>query len=260
MNRLCNVLMVILLCLGCSKTQAQPNPPEKGWLWYKEEKVKPKPKPKQEEKKPSSASPKAEQLSATQIMQQKREEFEELLSAAALEPTLDNVTLVKNKQLEFENKSSQFADYWVLSHLMDSKGYSHGGNPNPWHREIAQKEREEKLGEQLKQVSKKYGLFFAFKQSCPYCHKFAPVVARFAEKYNFEIKGISVDGGTLAGIANISKDNGALSVINPDGIYPALFLANPQTMEVIPIAWGMVTTEQLLNNMEAVLKQKEMKL
>lgn len=253
MKLLCSFLLSAILI---SSSFAKPfyESAEKGWFWYKEEKL--PPKKKEEEKKQPKAEP-VRPLTSNEQIKKMREEYEEILATALLNPTLENVTLAKNKQLEFEERSQQFSDVWVLSHLLESKGYSHQGNPHPWHQQLLQKEKKKVLGQKLRELSKHYGLFFAFKESCPYCHQFAPVVARFAREYGFEIKGISADGGVVEGIDNLSKDNGALSVINPEGIYPALFLANPKTMEVIPIAWGMVTTEQLLNNLEVVLQQLE---
>lgn len=252
MNQLCRAILCFIICLPVYASSLQDSP-EKGWLWYKEEKEKPK---KPEEKKVPE-TPKTKPLSATEQVKQMREIFEEQLAVAVLNPTLENVTLVKNMQLEFEARSQVFSDAWVLSHIIESKGYSHGGNPHPWHQEMLLKEKEEQMSKKLEHLARSYGLFFAFKESCPYCHKFSPVVARFASKHGFQVKGISADGGTVEGIADISADNGALAKINPDGIYPALFLANPRTMEVIPIAWGMVTTDQLMNNLETVIKQME---
>ncbi|MEN8236792.1 MAG: conjugal transfer protein TraF [Pseudomonadota bacterium] len=254
------------LSLCCSIVQAVPvcckafvEKPEQGWLWYREQQFFKSEPLKQETAKQLIRQNLKQQLKPPKTNAERielmRKEFAETLATALLQPTLSNVTQVKQKQLEFEARSTEFAKMWSLSHLLQSSGYSHNGNPHPWHQAIAQKQRAERLTEQLKQLAKTYGLFFAFKQSCPYCHRFAPVVARFAESYGFELQGIAADGGVMAGIAKVVRDNGALALINPQGVYPALFLANPSTMQVIPVAWGMVTQEQLLQNLELLLPQ-----
>ncbi len=243
--------------LGVVAGQAKPfvENPEEGWLWYKEGKE--EKAPKIEEKPKLDVSQEKKPLTANDRVLEIRKEFEEVLATALLQPTIQNVTQAKRKQAELEQRAEEFSNMWVLAHLLDAKGASHQGNAHPWYQEISQKEQERNLTKKLHQLSQTYGLFFAFKQSCPYCHRFAPVIAQFAQTYGFEVKGISADGGKIEGIPNVSKDNGALAVINPEGIYPALFLANPKTMEVIPIAWGMVTNEQLLNNFATILPQLE---
>ena len=256
MQWLCRVSL--FLCCGAVQilpAVCQPfvEKPEQGWLWYREQPFFDR-KPLKRETLKGEERLHGPKTNAERI-ELMRKEFAEILATALLRPTLQNVTQAKQKQLEFEDRSTEFAKMWTLSHLLESKGYSHKGNPHPWHQEISRKQRDERLTAQLKQLSKTYGLFFAFKQSCPYCHRFAPVVAIFSQKYGFELKGISAGGGVIEGIKNVSRDNGALAVINPDGVYPALFLANPKTMQVVPVAWGMVTTEQLLQNLEVVLPQ-----
>lgn len=254
MKKICSFILCVLIAASL-KAESIQDAPEKGWLWYKEEKNLRK---KKEDKLVTQgpAAP-AKSLSAVEQVKELKEEFEEVLAEAIIHPTLENATLAKNKQRQIEKQAEKFSDAWTKSHLMESNGYSHQSNPHPWHQEMLHKEKEEKMYKKLKKLSKSYGLFFAFKESCPYCHKFAPVVVSFAKTYEFEVKGISADGGVVEGIDNISKDNGALSVINPEGVYPALYLVNPKTTEVIPIAWGMVTIDQLLNNLETVFQQTE---
>lgn len=151
------------------------------------------------------------------------------------------------------DRSDTFSKMWMLASLLSEQGYHHSSNPNNASQKIYKHQREQRLKSKLKQLSRHYGLFFIFKQDCPYCHQFAPLVSAFAAEYGFELKGISKDGGTLAGVTNISRDNGALAALNPEGIYPLLLLANPKTLEVIPIARGMVSESQLLENFNTII-------
>ncbi|KAB2837120.1 MAG: conjugal transfer protein TraF [Caedimonadaceae bacterium] len=230
-----------------------------GWLWYKD----PSPEvfKKQEEKKPKGASskkdkgPKAQdpkgpyQERLTKI----RENFEEAMAESILHPTLQNVTRTKKLHDEMVATSEKFSALWAVSALTTTEGHDPSTNLNPLNRRIYEQQKSQTLEKKLKVLSKHYGLFFVFKMDCPYCHQFAPLVLEFGEKFGFELKGISKEGGSLPGLKNTSKDNGILSLINPEGVYPALFLANPNTLEVIPVAWGMVSYTELLQNIETVL-------
>jgi len=38
---------------------------------------------------------------------------------------------------------------------------------------------------------------FFFRGACPYCHKFAPLLKAFADRYGFRLVDVSLDGGGL---------------------------------------------------------------
>lgn len=227
-----------------------------GWLWYKEQA--PEPIKKEESPQPESLKSPSKKKETYQAQLTKlREHFEEAMAKSILVPTLENVNETRALHDQMFHKSEQFSQLWMVSTLMDGRGHEATTNLNPLHRKIYEQDKTEKLSSQLKTLSKTYGLFFVFKPDCPYCHKFVPLVAEFANKFGFELKGISKDGGTLPGLTNISKDNGILNLINLEGIYPALFLANPKTLEVMPVAWGMVSYTELLQNFETLIQAME---
>lgn len=175
------------------------------------------------------------------------------MAESILHPTLQNVTRTKKLHDEMVTASEKFSALWAVSALTTTEAHDPSTNLNPLNRRIYEQQKAQALEKKLKKLSKNFGLFFVFKMDCPYCHQFAPLVVEFGEKFGFELKGISKEGGLLPGLQNTSKDNGILSLINPEGVYPALFLANPNTLEVIPIAWGMVSYTELLQNIETVL-------
>ncbi|MBX9697514.1 MAG: conjugal transfer protein TraF [Alphaproteobacteria bacterium] len=237
-----------------------------GWLWYKD------PSPEflkaHAEKKTQPASQNASQDDPKKVkdtraqdpkgpyqekLTQLRENFEEAMAESILIPTLQNVARTKKLHDEMVVASEKFSALWAVSALTTREGHDPSTNLNPLNRRIYEQQKTQHLELKLKKLSKSFGLFFVFKMDCPYCHQFAPLVLEFGEKFGFELKGISKEEGNLPGLSNASKDNGILSWINPEGVYPALFLANPKTMEVIPIAWGMVSYSELLQNIETVL-------
>lgn len=245
------LLMTPSLVLASGLNQPQ------GWLWYKD------PSPEVFNKQEKTASEKvkgtstkdthAKGLRPQEKLAKVRETFEEAMAESILHPTLQNVTRTKKLHDEMVTASEKFSALWAVSDLTTTEGHDPSTNLNPVHRKLYEQQKAQTLEKKLKTLSKHYGLFFVFKMDCPYCHQFAPLVVEFGEKFGFEMKGISKEGGNLPGLSNASKDNGILRLINPDGVYPALFLANPNTLEVIPIAWGMVSYTELLQNIETIL-------
>lgn len=248
------LLMPNMVCAAglASVEQLQPE----GWLWYKD----PSPEllKKQAEMKPKGSPSKKDNGPKAQLAKM-RETFEEAMAESILHPTLQNVARTKKLHDEMVVASEKFSALWAVSALTTTEGHDPSTNLNPLNRRIYEQQKTQHLEKKLKKISKNFGLFFVFKMDCPYCHQFAPLVVEFGEKFGFEVKGISKEGGNLPGPSNASKDNGILSLINPEGVYPALFLANPKTMEVIPIAWGMVSYSELLQNIETVLPLLENK-
>lgn len=247
--------ILILLVSGSLMAENFDQRSPEGWLWYKD----PSPEVLKKEKVPQTPSSETKKDSYNAQLTKLRESFEEAIAKSILEPSLQNVQVAKQLHDQMVASSEKFAGLWTVSSLLDTKGHALSTNLNPLHRKIYDQQKSQSLEIKLKNISKTHGLFFAFKEGCPYCHKFVPLIIEFAEKFGFEMKGVSREGGNLPGLLNASKDNGILDLINPEGVYPALFLANPSTMEVIPVAWGMVSYTELLQNFETVLSFMENK-
>ncbi len=132
--------------------------------------------------------------------------------------------------------------------VLDASNWDAKGHGNRVHREILREEEHQQLQKNLKEMAKSFGLFFFFKEGCAYCHAFASIVKDFAENYGFQIKAVSYDGGTIKEFPSASLDNGTIRKLNPYLIFPALFLVNPKSGEVVPLSWGM--------NARSVLEQQ----
>jgi len=238
-------------CISASWYEAK----DQGWMWYKAV-----PHPRKENKnRPLSSKVSSNNLTARDKVKKIQEAFEESTAKSILDPTLPNVAQTIKLQRLIVERASKFSDMWMLANLLDTQNFDPTSHDNAAYREIRRKEDEKQLNLKLKILSKHYGLFFVFKSSCPYCHRFAPIVKEFSTLFGFEVKAISADGGVMNEFKNAAQDNGALKIINPQGVYPALFLANPKTMEIIPIAWGLVSITELKENCRYILTMMEQK-
>lgn len=251
------VFASLLLLMGISTSQANwYGKKEQGWFWYKKERSLDRTRSRKKMSSPQNKRPKT----YTQRLSDLQKEVKEYQARAVLEPSLENIHQFQQLQERLINQASRFENIWRMAALLSPKGYRPSDQPSSRHREIFEQQKKNQLDQTLKTLSRTHGLFFVYKQGCPYCHQFAPLVCQFAKTYGFEIKAISADGGEIDEFPEAVLDNGTLSIINPKGIYPALFLVNPQRQRVTPVAWGMVSLSQLLDNMALFLDAKEKNL
>jgi conjugal transfer pilus assembly protein TraF len=108
-------------------------------------------------------------------------------------------------------------------------------------------ERKKEKQRTLEALSKRYGVFFAFRSDCPFCHKFAPVVKMLEEK-GFNIMPISMDGGFLPEFASnkTKMNNGELAKLGIEvNVVPALFLFDAKTNQVVTIGFGFMAFDEV---------------
>ena len=83
----------------------------------------------------------------------------------------------------------------------------------------------------------KASLIFFFRGDCPYCHKFAPILKKFAERYGFTVIPVAVDGGTLPEYP-YPKEDYTLGRQLKVAQVPALFMIQPEDNRVAAVAYG----------------------
>jgi conjugal transfer pilus assembly protein TraF len=241
------ILIILLSLINVCFAESWASASQKGWLWYKRT---PKPKSKIEEEKPAKV---AETLSYRQQAKKVREQFEEIQAKAVLHPTLENVQALQQAQEKTMNQATTFQEMWMLTSML-SGGYRESDQPFPQHRQIYKDQQDQQLDQKIRELAKTFGLFFVFKRDCPYCHQFAPIVRQFISQYGFDYKAISPDGEPLSEFPDAVADNGTIRSINPEGVYPMLFLVNPHTRQVIPLARGLVNLDHLKDNCKTIIQ------
>lgn len=247
---------IILILSGSCQAGSWYTKDPQGWLWYKRA---PQKKVLDSHKaQPDKDNPK-KPLSYSDRIKQVQENFEEVKAKAILEPSLENVSDFQRAQNAIFYQAEMFQKMLMIAAMMESNNPETVAMTSPASREISQRNREEKLEREIKQLAKQYGIFFLFKNDCPYCHQFAPVVRELIDKYGFEYKAISKDGLPSTGVPlkefpEAVLDNGTIDKLNPEGIYPYLLLVNPQTREVIPLSKGLVNRDQLKENLSVIIQ------
>jgi conjugal transfer pilus assembly protein TraF len=225
-----------------------------GWHWYQslsdsnieESKT-------EEEKKGYGFSPSSAQT-PTEKIEAQRKELETRLHTAILEPNRENIITYILAQKALMDQSQRFSEAWkqvVLTTPSLDETLVHPVNQNARH--IYYDEQRRQLFKKIQGLASEYGLFFFFRQNCPYCHHFAPVVKRFTGKYGWFVLGISLDGGSLPEFPHAKQDNGIVERLGITHV-PALIALHPQTGKLIPLAYGMVSESEIEERIELLTK------
>lgn len=242
---------------------AEDTPP--GWLWYQDpllssEEASPvEEKPDAKEKTSlSSVTPDIEALTPAETRGRSLgRQFEAQVALALENPTFENVRRAQVLQREMFDRAERFQKMWQQVGVMDPDTYAPDMNPNTAYRALYKKRQGQERSQKIKALAGSWGLFFLVKKGCPYCAQFEPQVKRLETQFGFEVKVVSPDGGQVELFPKVSADNGSLASLNPQGIYPALLLANPERGTVVPLSWGMTSYDQLLENFDIVLQALE---
>jgi conjugal transfer pilus assembly protein TraF len=216
-----------------------------GWHWYESLR-----KSKTEEEKigyglsPSSAQTPTEKIEA------QRKQLETKLHTAILEPNRENIITYILAQKALMDQSQRFSEAWkqvVLTTPSLDETLIHPVNQSARH--VYYDEQKRSLSKKIHVLSQEYGLFFFFRQNCRYCHHFAPIVKRFAEKYGWSVLGISLDGGSLPEFPHAKRDNGIVERLGITHV-PALITLHPKSGKLIPLAYGMISEGEIEERVE----------
>lgn len=244
MTSLCFVLLLALLTVNIA--YADPDGPvvyyerhSEGWFWYQD----PEPEAKADSEEPDIQLPVPVDPVAALAAFQK--EIEVAKARAILEPTDENLkSYLRLNQLAM-NRAGDFAQAWQravwTTPTLDTR------LTHPVNDQAVQLFNDEKLrlvDNFLVKTAQSHGLFFFFKGSCPFCHRFAPILKAFAETYGFHVIPISLDGGTLPDFPNPRSSADVAAKLNVDTV-PALFLVNPGNRAIHPVAFGYVSWTEL---------------
>jgi conjugal transfer pilus assembly protein TraF len=155
------------------------------------------------------------------------------------------------------DQSQQFSEMWkqvVMTTPSLDETLVHPVDHNARHVYYAQKHQE--LEKQIKKLASEYGLFFFFRKNCGYCHHFAPIVKRFAQKYGWSVLGISLDGGNLPEFPNAKQNNGIAERLQITHV-PALIALHPKTGQLIPLAYGLTSESEIEQRVELLTRLPE---
>jgi conjugal transfer pilus assembly protein TraF len=222
-----------------------------GWFWYRDP---PPPKARPSPKEPATP-PKPRELADFEAMQQR---LEMLKRVAVMNPTDDNLMAYMRFQRMVMDRSQVFADRWQrLVWREPSLDYAAEGRPTNTLAIAAFDERQrERDAAAVRQLAATHGLVFVFRSDCPFCHRFAPVLKRFAQSHGLKVLAVSLDGGTLPEYPDARPDNGIAARLNARAV-PALYLTQPSRREFRPVGFGLMSDTDLLERIAALAREAD---
>lgn len=247
-----------------------------GWHWYKdpvpeepEEVLPPAPpeEPKDEEKEerivplmtpaPTAAQSKPEEpVAFSQAWLQKM--IPVYLMNAVDHPTPENIEAFYVLQRIAMDKAERFArmaeQVRVGNRLIDETFRRPTSN---FGLQDIDKEADRRTAELLAKVADFSGLFFFFKEGCPFCERQAPIIKEL-ERKGFSVIAVSLDGGTLhtARFDRVVRDNGQAALLNVQAT-PAVFLANPKTGTIALLGESLMAQSELERRILLVAARNE---
>jgi len=215
---------------------------QRGWYWYEE------PESEQEAvEAPVIMPPKiVSPPSPREILKKQGEAWENALAETILDPSVENYRKYLQLTAQIQEQSQGFAKglqraAWVtpeLDYRLQSPSQP-SAIMTKNHQQVQNNEQE------LFKLSKANGILFFFRGDCPYCHKMAPILKRFSDRYQFTIIPVSMDGGVLPEFPYPKQNYDMGKKLNVSAV-PALFLVNPDTNRVSTIGYGYTDTTALI--------------
>lgn len=214
-----------------------------GWHWYEIDVT-----PKQVKPKQTPVNPAVE-------MEALQTQLKEVKARAILYPTINNVRNYITLQNQISAKAHQFGQAWQQVLLRYPELDFSIQNPTAQLARFgAIDARKADVEQALREFSNQYGLFFFYRSTCPYCHRFAPVLKRLVERYNIALVPITLDGPTLPEFPYSKRDLGQALRFKVK-VVPAVFAINSRTQKITPIGFGFMSLQELKQRIYQLMKQ-----
>jgi conjugal transfer pilus assembly protein TraF len=261
-------IFTLMFCLHAGVALAQPGeapaaqtgfltiptemPSRRGWHFYDDPlaELPLKPLPKVRPQSAIAAPPIRPEL---ERFRQVQREVEEVRAIAIIRPTEANVRRYMELESRVVRNASQFADLaqriaWANPDLDPS---TQGRPVNASALEAYEESQARTRGNTLAALANDHALIFFFRGDCGYCHKMAPLLNAFRQRYGFPLIAVSVDGGSIPSLPMARADNGIVRALKVAQV-PAIFLAQPFTGRILPVGFGVLSESQLVERVMAI--------
>jgi conjugal transfer pilus assembly protein TraF len=240
------IWLFILLCLPANAAFFDRK--AEGWHWYEDPK-----KNKDKKKTPQDVISQPEPKDHKLLLEDFKQEISRVKAKALMEPTYENIKAYMMIQKEMMDKASRFAGKWKeVLYTTPELDYTVKHPTSQAARHVYLDLEKQQMDKAIQALSKTHGLFFLYSGACAYCHKFAPIVKAFADKYGWEVLAISIDGAGLPEFPNFKPDNGTAQALGVQ-VMPSLLAIEPSTGQVIPLSYGFSTHDQIEDRIRVLL-------
>ena len=223
---------------------------ERGWFWYEQNEIEEEPEVKEEVEQPQTAiviEQIEKPLSYSEMIELQGVEHKEALARAILNPSQENYADYMYRTQQIMLQSEGFANgLQAFTYTAPQYDTQINSGTNGQSKIVYNQAQDLEKEGNLAYIAQNYGLIFYFRSDCPYCHQYAPIVKRFAEKYDFSVLAISLDGAGLPEYPNPKYSPKMAQKLGVE-VVPAVYLVNPSENKVITVGYGLSDFETLGN-------------
>jgi conjugal transfer pilus assembly protein TraF len=216
---------------------------ERGYFWYEVE-----PEQSDEDKPETLQESSVSTLSPREILKKQGEDWEDSLATAMLNPS-DKMAMEEYLKQTFaiNSQAATFSANFKKMIWTNPEFDSTLQRPVTT-QAIMAKSQERFNGDQksLENIADEKGLVFFFRSDCPYCHRFAPILKKFSERFGFTVIPVSLDNKGLPDFP-YPKPNIDLGRKLNVSVVPALFLIEPDSNTVATVGYGFNDWQTLTN-------------
>jgi len=234
---MCKILLILLLLISSNLSGGWLSRKAEGWAWYEDREK----KKKKEQADVESSEP--------QTLEAVRQQIDQKLERAILEPSEENVIEFMKEQRHWINRSAYFADVWsrILINHPEFDPTAAGVPVSQYGLQIYKQQRKERQDEHIKQLAREQGLFFFYEGEKKESQVFSFLVHELERLYGWRTIAVSMDGILISGFAHNKEDNGIAGEMGVVAC-PALFIVDPKTKEATPISFGLNSLDQIERN------------
>jgi len=220
-----------------------------GWHFYCQEQ-------KEQEKSADQQNQAPNQENYKEKLEEIKRVLEDKKAKAIIYPTEKNIKDYMSYQKMVMDRSSNFADVWRRTLWKTPElDYTLFRPTSKMAKEAWVDNRNEDVSQTIKNINERYGIFFIFRGDCPYCHKFAPILKSFQEKYGITIMPVSMDGGSLPDWQKFLVNKGQVEKMGlTTKAVPATILFDKETRKFIPVGFGVLSHSDLEERIYAITK------
>ncbi len=236
------VFFHLIVCLPLSASGSFYDRKAEGWHWYESLCDSYQKAEISNQKEKLAKSSKEDPLARMKTF---KEKVEKLKAIAVLNPTFQNVKAYMEIQKVLLDKSTQFAQKWLeVVYTTPQLDYILKHPTSQAARHVYLDQQREHIEKRIRTLSQTHGLFFFYSSQCVYCKEFAPIVKSFAQKYQWDVLPISLDGKRLPEFPDSRLDNGTAKALGVQFV-PTLLAVEPKTGKVFPLSYGMSTHDHI---------------
>ena len=185
-------------------------------------------------------------------------ELRELKARAILNPTPANVTAYIRYQRAQLDRASLFGDVWQRAIWQTPEiDYTLQRPVGTLAKRQWLDTRKAERDRTLRELGRRYGLFYFFAQGCGACSVMSPIVKAVADTHGLTVRAISTDGGPSETFTRYTVEtNQRASMGLGSKVTPAVVLFDSVTRTAVPIGYGVIAADELMDRIFALTQRK----